>query len=180
MVEEDLLPQRLRDLVAEKAVLHGGFTLVSGFKSTLYFDLKRVLCWPEGAYLIGEVVFQILKASGFQFVGGYGLGGHLMTAAIVTASGRERNYPISGFEVRDEGIKGHLPPIGGAVAVVDDVLTTGKSILKAIEVIEATGRRVGKVIPLLDRQQGGEDLRRRYDVVPILLADASGGIRVNN
>ena len=178
--DEDL--RRLRDVVAEKAVLSGKFTLASGLEASRYFDLKQVLLCPEGACLVGKVVSWILTTSNLRFVGGYGLGGWLMTATTVVMSGRNGRHPISGFEVEeDKGIKGHLPSVGEPVAVVDDVLTTGKSLLVAMEAVIASQRRVKKAIVILDRQQGGlEELQRKgYDVVALLRVDASGEIRVS-
>jgi len=96
--------------------------------------------------------------------------------------------PIPGFIVRAETkehgtqgrIEGYLPK-GGKVAITDDVVTTGGSLLKAIEAAEAEGCQVVKVVALLDRHQGGSDelKLRGYDFTAILSAGPSGEIYIN-
>jgi orotate phosphoribosyltransferase len=107
-----------------------------------------------------------------------------MVAAVAVVSHLE-GKPIPAFIVRGE-VKGHGTqkriegPLkaGARVAIVDDVITTGGSVLRAIEAAEAEGCRVVKVVVLLDRQQGGADEIRRkgYDFSAILTADESGEV----
>ena len=109
---------------------------------------------------------------------------HRRLAAVALVSHLE-GKPIPAFIVRKEPkkhgtqryIEGHLPP-ASLVAIVDDVITTGGSIFRAIEAVEEEGCRVGKVVVLLDRNQGGADeLRRRgYNFTALLSADAKGNV----
>lgn len=176
--------QRLLQLFKERAVLRGDFTLASGLKASYYFDGRMVTLWPEGAYLIGRMVFDILVRAGAEAVGGMTMGADPIVAAVATVSHVE-GKPIPAFIVRAEvkshgtqkRLEGPLKP-AAKVAIVDDVITTGGSVLRAIEAVEAEGCKVVKVVVVLDRQQGGsEEIKRRgYDLAALLMADASGEV----
>ena len=176
--------ERLLELMLEKSLKRGDFVLSSGLRSSYYFDGRLTTLWPEGAYLVGKRVFQLAREAGAEAIGGPTLGADPIVAAAALVSWLE-GKPLPAFIVRREPkkhgmqryIEGHLPP-GGQVAIVDDVVTTGGAILRAIEAVEGEGCRVMRVIALLDRQQGGSDeLRRRgYDFTPLFLADPTGEI----
>ncbi|MDD5093823.1 MAG: orotate phosphoribosyltransferase [Dehalococcoidia bacterium] len=178
--------KRLQELIKEKSFRYGDFTLASGLKSSYYFDGRLTTLWPEGAYLVGKKVFDLIKNAGIDAIGGMTLGADPIVASVALLSHME-GKPIPAFivrkETKDHGtkrlIEGHLPA-GGTVAIVDDVITTGGSIFRSIEAVEALGCRVGKVVVVLDRNQGGaDDLRRRgYDFVALLKADADGQIEI--
>jgi len=178
---------RLLEVVKEKAVLHGDFTLTSGLKSSYYFDLRLATLDPEGAYLVGKLMLELVSGK-VDAIGGLTLGANPIVTAVAFASFLE-GKPIPAFIVRTETkergtqkrIEGHLTK-GGKVAIVDDVATTGGSLFKAIEAVETEGCQVVKVIAILDRHQGGSDeLRKRgYDFIAILSADASGEISINS
>ncbi len=176
--------ERLLELMLEKSLKRGDFVLSSGLRSSYYFDGRLTTLWPEGAYLVGKRVFQLAREAGAEAIGGPTLGADPIVAAAALVSWLE-GKPLPAFIVRREPkkhgmqryIEGHLPP-GGQVAIVDDVVTTGGAILRAIEAVEGEGCRVVRVIALLDRQQGGSDeLRRRgYDFTPLFLAGPTGEI----
>jgi orotate phosphoribosyltransferase len=178
--------ERILELFREHAILRGEFTLSSGIKTSYYFDGRKVTLWPEGAYLIGRRILGIIVDAGAEAVGGMTMGADPIAAAVAVVSHLE-GRPVPAFIVRAE-TKGHGTqrrvegPLraGSRVAVVDDVITTGGSVLRAIEAAEAEGCRVVKVVALLDRQQGGADeIRRRgYDFAALLTADASGEVRL--
>lgn len=177
--------ERLRELVKERGLVRGDFTLASGAKSTYFFDLKMVTLSAEGAYLAGRLVFDLLRDSGIDAVGGLTLGADPIVAAVALVSHME-GEPIPAFIVRGEmkehgtqkAIEGYVPQRGSSVAIVEDVITKGGSTLKAIKAVEEAGCRVAKVVALLDRHQGGSDElhRRGYDFTAILHADAAGEI----
>ena len=169
--------ERVLELAHEVgAFLTGEFTLTSGKKSNFYFDGKKVTLHPEGAYWVGKAVFDQLAESGVDAVGGVATGAYPMVAAVALVSHLE-GKPIPSFIVREvtkehgtkRQIEGHLEE-GSRVAIVDDVLTTGGSVLKVIEAVEAVNCKVVKVMVLVDRHEGGgEELKKRgYDFAAIL------------
>ena len=171
------------ELVRERALLRGDFTLASGARASYFFDLKMVTLSPEGAHLAGRLVYGLLKDSGIEAVGGLSLGADPIVTAMAIVSQLE-GRPIPAFIVRggdkDHGtqksIEGNVPSPGSRVAIVEDVITRGGSTLRAIEAAEAAGCRVARVIALVDRHQGGSDEleRRGYDFSAILHADEEG------
>jgi len=175
--------QRFLELVRERALLRGDFTLASGAKATYFFDMKMVTLHAEGAYLVGRLVYELLKDADIAAVGGLTLGADPIVAAVAVVSHVE-GKPIPAFIQRGEtkghgtqkSIEGYIPPKGGRVAIVEDVITKGGATLKAIELAEAVGCRVVKVVALVDRHQGGSDevRRRGYDFTAILHADETG------
>jgi len=177
---------RLLEVFKAHAVLRGDFTLSSGLKTSYYFDGRKATLWPEGAYLVGRKILRMLAGVGAEAVGGMTMGADPIVAAVAVVSHLE-GKPVPAFIVRGE-MKGHGTqkriegPLkaGSRVAIVDDVITTGGSVLRAIEAVEAEGCQVVKVVVLLDRQQGGADeiKRRGYDFSSILSADASGEVRL--
>ncbi len=178
--------QRLREIIQEKAVLRGEFILASGQKSNIYFDGRKVTNDAEGVALVGALAEEIAHEAGAEAIGGPAIGAiPIVTASQIASFTRHR--PVPGFYVRSEKkthgtgqlIEGNLPAKSGApVAVVEDTITTGGSLQKAIEAIEAAGCKVAKVIVMVDRQQGGmENLRSKgYDAVALFKADGKGNI----
>ena len=153
------------DLVRQKALKFGDFTLASGKKATYYLDGKQVTLDPAGARLVGEGILDLLAAGGPlpAAIGGMSIGADPITAAVVTMAA-VRGRPC-GFMVRKEPkghgtnryIEGPVQP-GETVAIVEDVVTTGGSSLAAIERAEAFGLRVIAVVAIVDRCEGGEGL----------------------
>jgi len=179
--------ERLRELIIEKSFRYGYFTLSSGKESLYYFDGRLTTLSPEGAHLVGRQIFSLLKDAGIDAIGGPTMGADPIVAVVALTSHLEGS-PIPAFIVRKEPkkhgaqrhIEGHLPE-GGTVAIVDDVITSGGSILRAIDVVEAAGAQVGMVIVILDRNEGGaEALRNKgYKFVSLLSADDKGNVSIN-
>jgi len=179
--------ERLKELVEKEALLRGNFTFVSGIKSQYYIDGRMVTLSPKGAYLVGKMVFDLIVNLGVDAVGGPTLGADPIVTSVVLTS-YHMGSPIYGFivrgEIKDHGtqkqIEGHLKK-GWQVAMVDDVMTTGGSILRAIQAVEEKGCQVVKIVTLLDRLQGGsEELRKRgYNFEALLHADSSGNVYIN-
>ena len=184
---DDYNGRRLLQVALERGALkYGEFTLVSGKKSSYYFDGRLLSLDPEGAHLIARATLPILREAGVEAVGGLTLGADPIVAGIALAS-HLGGGPIPGFIVRKEAkahgtgqsIEGPLEP-GCRVAIIDDVCTTGGSLFQAIAAAEAAGCTVVKVMAILDRREGGsEELRRwGYDFVALLEATAEGKIEV--
>lgn len=171
---------RLAAILQAKAVLHGDFTLSSGQKSTYYFDGRKVTHDPEGIALVGELFLEAIDGTGAIAVGGPATAANaIVTATQLTSYLKKR--PLQAFYVRSEPkqhgtglrIEGNLPPAGSPVAMVEDAITTGGSLLSAIEAVEGAGCKVVKVIAIVDRRQGGvQRLREKgYRVQALLEAD---------
>jgi len=154
-------PQLLKQLVRERALRFGDFTLASGKKAKYYLDGKQVTLDAAGARLVGEGILDLLGDDLPRAVGGMSIGADPITAAVVTMAG-VRGLPLAGFMVRKEAkghgteryLEGPVQP-GDRVAIVEDVVTTGGSSLLAIERAEAFGLVVTRVIAVIDRLEGG-------------------------
>lgn len=161
--------EELRQILLKKSVMFGDFTLASGAKSDLYVDCRLTTLDARGATLLGQVMFPMLRAAEQQLsikadgIGGLTMGADPVALAIAIASHQaEPNNPIHAFSVRKEAkkhgrqklVEGNFKS-GDRVVVVDDVITTGGSTLKAIESIEAEGGKIAFVMVLLDREEGG-------------------------
>lgn len=166
---------RLLDIVREKALKRGTFTLASGKTSDYYLDCRLVTLDPEGLFLLSRLILEDLKDSAVEAVGGLTLGADPIAAGVAALSHLE-GRPVRAFLVRKE-TKGHgtqkriegAPLAGSRVAVVEDTLTTGGSAREAIAQAEGAGAKVERVYVLVDRLEGGgAELRSKgYDLRPI-------------
>lgn len=153
---------RLRLIILKESLKFGDFILTSGARSTYLFQLRQTTMHPEGGALIGEIVVEYMERNALKCVGGPELGAVPLVAAISVAS-HYKMYPVDAFFVRKsakshgarERIDGHVRE-GGEVLLVDDVATSGKSIITAIEAMKEEfptcfARRAFVVV---DRQEG--------------------------
>jgi orotate phosphoribosyltransferase len=172
-------------LVRHKALKFGDFTLASGKKATYYLDGKQVTLDAHGAMLVAEGILDLLAERGMpDAVGGMSIGADPITSSVVTMSA-VRGTPLAGFMVRKEPkghgtnqfIEGPVQP-GDKVVIVEDVVTTGGSSLRAIERAEAFGLEVTGVIAIIDRMEGGAEAfaKAGYELSS-LLAITDFGIR---
>jgi orotate phosphoribosyltransferase len=144
------------------------FTLASGKQSNFYFNCKPTTLDPEGMNLIGNIIFNMIEDSDISAIGGLTLGADPMANAVSVIS-YQRNRPIKAFIVRKDiknhgthsAIEGNVRE-GERVAILDDVITTGKSTLVAIEKAREAGLIVDRVIALIDREeeQGRENIQK--------------------
>ncbi len=155
---------RLRDLVRARSFARGEFTLASGKKSTVYFNLKPTMMTPEGAYLAARALLAEAWRVEARFVVGLEMGAVPIIAAVAALS-HEAGRPVGALFVRkkakDHGtrltIEGLAPGesiAGERVLAVDDVTTSGGSVLKAIEAARDAGAVVEDAVSLLDREEG--------------------------
>lgn len=173
--------QALIDLLAARSARRGSFTLASGRQSSLYIDARLTTMSPEGLSLIGPLALQALDDAGWHVdaVGGLTLGADPIAYAISYASAHTEK-PIRAFTVRKEAkthgtgklIEGPFQP-GDRVAVVEDVITTGASALRAAETVHREGGAVVGVLALVDRQEGGREAieAKGYKVVSLVQAE---------
>ena len=164
---------RLLDLFKTRAVAFGDFTLASGQKSSYYINSKKVLFHSEAAWLLCEMLWQATSDLDITAVGGLEVGAIPM-AAVTVMRYHDHGRALEGFFVRKQAkehgsqtrIEGDLKP-GDRVAVLDDVLTTGQSALKAVKAVEAAGAVVARVVCIVDRLQGARETLAGYDFRPL-------------
>lgn len=156
---------RLLDLLATRSARRGSFTLASGRQSDLYIDCRPTTMHPEGLAAIGPLGLQALAARGWRpdAVGGLTLGADPVSYAIAYAS-QLAGTPVRAFTVRKEAkTHGTGKVIEGAfeandrVVVIEDVITTGGSALRAVEAVRAAGGQVAGVLAVVDREEGGRE-----------------------
>lgn len=168
-------------LLAERSTKRGQFTLASGKQSKYYIDARLTTMSSEGLSVIGRLGLSTLRQSGWQIdaIGGLTLGADPISYAISYASA-ESNHPLRAFTVRKETkahgtgklIEGPFRE-GDHVAVIEDVITTGGSALRAIEAIRAAHGTVEGVLALVDREEGGRQAIESAGVSIISLVSAS-------
>lgn len=158
------LRQYLLDLFCRLAYKEGDFVLSSGQRSSYYINGKQVTLHPEGALAIGRILLSLLPMD-TQAVAGLTLGADpIVTAVSVVSAYEKRSLPalIIRKEAKGHGTKAYIEgpdlPTGAKVVVLEDVVTTGQSALKAVERLRDAGYSVEEVISLVDRQQGGAEL----------------------
>ena len=155
--------EALIELIRAQGLEFGDFTLASGKKASYYLDCRKVTLDARGARLIGEGILELLGESMPNAVGGMAIGADPITAAVITLAGL-REIELKGFIVRKEAkqhgkgraVEGPVTP-GDRVVIVEDVVTTGGSSLKAIDHVEEFGLQVERVIAIIDRLEGGAE-----------------------
>ncbi len=160
------LKRRLARILIEKSYREGDFVLSSGRRSDYYFDCRVTALHPEGSWLIGTLFNKILANVDIKGVGGMTLGADPLVSATTVIS-HEVGRPLAGLLVRKEA-KGHGTgqyveglgnfEQGDNVAMLEDVVTTGGSLLKACERVKASGLNIVTVCTILDRQEGGREI----------------------
>ncbi len=160
------MKKQLIQLIYEKAFKYSEepvFKLVSGRMSNYYFNCKAVTLHPEGMYLIGNIIFDMIQDSRAKGIGGLTLGADPIADAVAYTSYLKKE-PVEAFVVRKtakahgtmQWIEGNITA-GDSVVIVDDVITTGKSTIEAINKAKEAGLQIVKVIALVDRQEGGRE-----------------------
>ncbi len=165
------MKERLLALLKTFALEHKEVILASGDKSSIYLDCRQVYLRGEAQFLIGELFYDMateLERTGQRFdgCGGMALGSVPLTCALSAAMfKRGREYPglavrkdpkDHGLMAKIEGLKG-LPP-GSRVLIVEDVVTTGGSCLKAVFALREAGFVVDTMLSLVDRGKGQQAL----------------------
>jgi orotate phosphoribosyltransferase len=157
---EDLRHQLL-NLLCAVAYKEGDFTLSSGQKSTYYINGKEVTLHAEGGVGVGRILLPLIPADTVG-VAGLTLGADPIVAAtsvVAVYEGRSLTPLIVRKEAKGHGtqvyIEGPTLAPGSPVVVLEDVVTTGQSAMKAVDRLRAAGYRVDRVVTLIDREQGG-------------------------
>ncbi|HEY9907349.1 MAG TPA: orotate phosphoribosyltransferase [Thermosynechococcaceae cyanobacterium] len=157
------LRQQLLDLFCQLAYREGEFLLSSGQPSSYYINGKQVTLHPQGCLAVGRVLLSLLL-EGTEAVAGLTLGADpIVTAVSLVAAYEGRFLPalIVRKEAKGHGTRAYIEgldlPEGTTIAVLEDVVTTGQSALKAVERLRQGGYQVNEVLALVDRQQGGAE-----------------------
>lgn len=153
----------LHGLLAERAFTFGDFVLASGRRSDFYFNGKCVTLEGRGLYLVSLLVLQRCRELRIDAIGGLTLGADPIAAGVAALSGSDR--PLRAFIVRKEAkghgtgalIEGPSLRSGDRVLVVDDVITTGGSLLKAIDALAAQPVEIVEALAVVDREEGGRE-----------------------
>lgn len=173
------LRTKLARLLYSKSYREGNFTLTSGKKSDYYFDCKQTALHPEGGYLIGKLFLEIMleQKMDVQGVGGMTLGADPLVSAVTVLSHIEKT-PLPGFIIRKQA-KGHgtnsflegmanFEP-GFKVCLLEDVVTTGGTLLTACQRVRSAGLEIKGILCVLDREEGGREniSKAGYDLISI-------------
>jgi len=152
--------RRLVEALREHALVIGEVTLTSGAKASYYVDAKRAILRPEGFRALGELVAAKAAERGAQAVGGMTMGADPIACAALAGG-----FDGVAFFVRKEAkqhglqrrIEGPLLPPGTRCLIVEDVVTTGGSTIRAIEAVREAGHEIVGVVSVLDRLAGGAE-----------------------
>jgi orotate phosphoribosyltransferase len=159
----------LQRLLATRTFKRGRFTLASGRTSAIYFNVKTTMMHPHGAALCARGLLELLSDMKVDYIGGLEMGA-VPLLSVVAAFSAEDDRPIPSFFVRkapkphgtqaliegmdDTGDGANETLQGKTVVLIDDVATSGMSILKAVDQIEAAGGSMSAAIVILDREEG--------------------------
>ena len=156
--------EKLLNLLATTAYKNGDFTLSSGRKSKHYVNCKPVTLSGKGLLLVSNMMLEKVEPESVA-VAGITLGGDPLVSSVAMASAMSnRLLPFDALIVRKEPkgygtgawLEGPLPPKGSLITVLEDVVTTGGSSLKAVDQLQKAGYIVKRIISIVDRQEGGE------------------------
>lgn len=164
----DKARQSLLKLLKENAFQKGKRILSSGKESNYYLDVKRVTLTSEGAYLTAKIILELLKKERIDAIGGPTLGADPIIGAIAALAYID-GRPVNTFIVRKEPkkygmekfIEGPQISEGDRIIIIEDVVTTGSSVLKVVEVVRKAGGQVSKIIALVDRLEGAAERLRK-------------------
>jgi len=173
----------LTQLLSRLSYRRGSFRLASGKTSDFYVDVKQTVYTAAGAALIGRMMCDLLAPRSIDLVGGMALGAIPLVDATLNEAAR-RGWMLDGFfvrkDVKEHGTAAKLDGRFDArkrIAILEDVVTTGESTLRAIDAVEAVGGRIACVIVVVDREEddGIRNISRRCaDVVAL---STKSGIR---
>ena len=153
----------LINLIREVAYKECEVTLSSGKKSNFYVDCRKVILHPNSYVMYNLIACTISPQYRHGFIAGVELGGALLVPSIV---GRTQMYGlVVRKEAKSHGIAGQvvgdierLSPRQNSVVLLEDVITTGDSVLRAARVLEDAGAIVVEIIVIVDRQEGGREV----------------------
>ncbi|WP_051920735.1 orotate phosphoribosyltransferase [Thermodesulfobacterium hydrogeniphilum] len=160
------IKSELIDYIIKRAFLYSPdkpFILSSGKESPYYLDCRKVTLYSKTFDLIGSLFWEEIKYLKVDAVAGMSIGADPIVCGIL-AKAAEEEHPLEGFLIRKEPkkygthrqIEGNVKK-GMITVIVEDVVTTGKSVIKAIEAAEKEGLKIMKILALIDREEGGKE-----------------------
>ena len=158
---KDTKKLRLLEMIKETGIVFRHVKLFSEIESEYYYDIKNIEFRPEGLHLLGDLLLEEIAKYGAKSVGGLEMGAVSLATAVVIKSTWDGRYDmgLNGFFIRKESkqyglekkIEGNVKE---PVVIIDDVLTSGKSVMGAIEAVNKEGYTVKGVVIVIDRQEG--------------------------
>jgi orotate phosphoribosyltransferase len=162
MPSYDKKRRKLMEIIQKNAIVFQDVQLFSKIKSQYYYDIKRISLQKEGAHLLAELLLSEIYKYGPKSVGGMEMGAVALVTAVVFKSTMDGKYEkgLNGFFIRKEAkgyglqkrIEGNMIP---PVVIVDDVITSGKSVMDSIEAVNAEGVTPKGVVCVIDREEAG-------------------------
>ncbi|MCA9125586.1 MAG: orotate phosphoribosyltransferase [Planctomycetales bacterium] len=154
---------QLIQLIKSHALQFGNFTLASGKQASFYLDCRKLTLHPLGANQVGAGMLALLDGSMPNAIGGMAIGADPITAATITLAG-QRGLDLLGFIVRKEAkqhgagrqVEGPIQS-GMSAVVVEDVVTSGGSALKAVDAARQFGLQIDRILAIVDRLEGGRE-----------------------
>lgn len=154
----------LRQMLLDRSMRFGEFVLSSGATSNYYIDVRKTSLHPAGLKLITKMFYEQLAKDEVTAIGGLTMGADPLVAGVMWWS-HEMGKPLEGFLVRkavkDHGTRGQVEGnLAGhkRVAILDDVITSGESALIAAEAAESYKAEVVRVMAVVDREQGAQQI----------------------
>lgn len=173
------MKNKLRALIKKEALFKKKVILSSGKESNYYIDLRRVSLSSEGIYLISHLIWNEIKNDNVTAIGGMTLGADPIVSGVCMAA-RTHRKSLKGFLIRkgpkkhgrQKLIEGKELKTSDRAVIVDDVATSGSSLIKSIEVVKQHKVKVVKVIVVVDRQEGAKEnlSARRYPLCSLFTA----------
>lgn len=163
--------ERLKLILLGNSILRGKFTLASGKESDYYIDARLTTLDPEGVSIVADIFLEEIRRDPLiKTVGGPTMGADPIVGALLGESHRG-NYPLRGFLVRKQEkehgtgkmIEGNLRA-GDSTALVEDVVTSGGSVITAINAVKSAGAHVRKVLVIVDREEGAAEKFREMGI----------------
>ncbi len=159
--------RELIEVIKQRSYRRGKFKLASGAESEFYFNLKPTMMSPQGAYLCAMGLLEKIRPEKIDYVGGLEMGAVPVIASLAALSHVE-GQPVKTFFVRKapkdhgtkdlvEGLSPNETLTDQYVMIVDDVATSGGSIIKAADVARAAGAVVESALVIVDREEGATD-----------------------
>ncbi|WP_457742016.1 orotate phosphoribosyltransferase [Thermococcus sp.] len=164
---EDLV----RAFFERDAILFGHFVLTSGKESNYYINVKKLITEPDVLGLIAKLMKEKVEEMNIEFdrVAGPELG----AVPIATALSLETGKPLVIVRKKPKGygtksqVEGEVKP-GDRILLVEDVTTTGGSVLRSAKVLEELGAKVTAIFVVVDREEGAAENLKNYNFIPLL------------